>query len=276
MFIKSIIIILSLLLASVSLHAAERLDYLIEYKGLLSGYKWTDVSRASIATSRLADCAGRGSCMVSTAKLSSKGYKVLEAVFKVRFHYSSYYQLNPSRTLAFETREKKYSKQYMPYGYKHSLAVIPKGASTTDYYKFGSKGEPLPAAIKPFVATDHKSAENIRVKKVKHKPVTKNSIDRMTLLQSVRSAPLKVGYKASFTGTDGRNKLEFRLAVVAAEDVKAAGRSWKTWKVRIDEIEKGEKPVSLYAWISMESRHIPVFIEIESSYGEARFHLKSF
>ena len=263
MFMKSIII-LSLLLASVSLHAAERLDYLIEYKGLLSGYKWTDVSRASITTSRLADCAGRGSCMVSTAKLSSKGYKVLEAVFKVRFHYSSYYQLNPSRTLAFETREKKYSKQYMPYGYKHSLAVIPKDSSTTDYYKFSSKGEPLPAAIKPFVATDHKSVEKIRVKKVKHK------------LQSVRSAPLKVGYRVSFAGTDGRNKLEFRVAVVAAEDVKAAGRSWKTWKVRIDEIEKGEKPVSLHAWISMESRHIPVFIEIESSYGEARFHLKSF
>ncbi len=275
MFMK-FTLILSLLLASVSLHAAERLDYLIEYKGLLSGYKWTDVSKASISTERLADCAGRGSCMVSTATLSSRGYKVLEAVFKVRFHYRSFYQLNPSRTLAFEMREKKYSKQYMPYGYKHSLAVIPRGANTTDFYKLGSKGEPLPAAVLPFVATDHKSAEKIRVKKVKHKPVDKNALDRMTLLQTVRSAPLKVGYKASFAGTDGRNKLQFRVAVVAQEEVNAAGKSWKTWKVRIDELEKGEKPVSLHVWISRESRHIPVFIEIESSYGEARFHLKSY
>lgn len=275
MFMKSILA-LSLLLASLSLHAAERLDYLIEYKGLLSGYKWTDVSRASISTERLADCAGRGSCMVSTATLSSRGYKVLEAVFKVRFHYRSFYQLNPSRTLAFEMREKKYSKQYMPYGYKHSLAVIPGGANTTDFYKLGSKGEPLPAAVLPFVATDHKSAEKIRVKKVKHKPVGKNALDRMTLLQTVRSAPLKVGYKASFAGTDGRNKLQFRVAVVAQEEVNAAGKSWKTWKIRIDELEKGEKPVSLHAWITRGSRHIPVFIEIKSRYGEARFHLKSY
>ncbi len=275
MFMKSIIL-LSLLLAAQSLHAAERLDYLIEYKGLLSGYGWTDVSRASITTSRRADCAGRGSCMVSTATLSSKGYKVLEAVFKVRFHYRSFYQLNHLLTLAFETREKKYSKQYMPYGYKHSLAVMSRGADTIDYYKLGSKGDPLPAAVKPFVATDHKPAEKIRVKKVKHKPVVKNALDRMTLLQRVRSSPLKVGYKASYAGTDGRNKLMFRVTVVGTEDVKAAGKSWETWKVRIDELEKGEKPVSLHVWISRDSRHIPVFIEIESSFGEARFHLKSY
>ena len=275
MFMK-FTLILSLLLASVSLHAAERLDYLIEYKGLLSGYKWTDVSRASISTERLADCAGRGSCMVSTATLSSRGYKVLETVFKVRFHYRSFYQLNPSHTLAFETRERKYSKQYLPYGYKHSLAVIPSGADTTDFYKLRSRGEPLPAEVRVFVATDHKPVEKIRVKKVKHKPVEKNALDRMTLLQTVRSAPLKVGYKALFAGTDGRNKLQFRVAVVAQEEVKAAGKSWKTWKVRIDELEKGEKPVSLHVWISRESRHIPIFIEIESSYGEARFHLKSY
>ena len=275
MFIKSILLV-SLLLVSLSLHADERLDYLIEYRGLLSGYDWKDVSTASITTSRLTDCAGRGNCMVSTAKLSSRGYKVLEAVFKVRFHYRSFYQLNPPRTLAFETREKKYHKQYMPYGYKHSLAVIPSGADTTDYYKLGSKGEPLPTAVKAFVATDHKSAEKIKAKKVKHKPVVRNAIDRMTLLQTVRSAPLSTGYKSSFAGTDGRNKLVFRTTVVAAEDVKAAGKVWKTWKVRIDEIEKGEKPVSLHAWISMDSRHIPVFIEIESKFGEARFHLKSY
>lgn len=269
-------ILLLLLLASVPLHAAERLDYLIEYKGLLSGYNWTDISRATITTSQRANCAGRGSCKVSTATMSSKGYKVLETIFKVRYHYRSYYQLHPPRTLAFEMREKKYSKQYAPYGYKHSLTLLPKGATTTDYYKLGSKGVPLPVAAKPFIATDHKPAANIRVKKLKHKPVAKNALDRMTLLQVVRSAPLKIGYKATFVGTDGRNQLEFRIKVIAKEDIKAAGKKWQTWKIRIEELEKGEKPVTLHAWVSRDSRRIPVLIEGRSSLGEARFHLKSY
>jgi len=267
-------VIITLLLTSLSLNAAERLDYLVEYKGVLSGYSWTDVSRASIETVKVADCSGRGSCMMSRATMSSKGYAVLEAIFKVRFHYRSFYRLKPARTLAFEMREKKYSDKYQPYGYKHSLAVIPDGGTMVDFYKLRSKGEPLPASVKQFVATDHKPAGKIRVKKVKHKPVAKHSIDRMTLLQRLRSAPLKKGYAASFPGTNGKDQLEFRVAVIAAEEVNVAGRRWKTWKIRIDELEKGDKPVPLFAWISRDSRHIPVKIEIDSSFGSARFILK--
>ena len=109
---------------------------------------------------------------------------------------------------------------------------------------------------------------------MKHKAIAKHSIDRMTLLQRLRSAPLKKGYAASFPGTNGKDQLEFRVAVIAAEEVNVAGRRWKTWKIRIDELEKGDKPVPLFAWISRDSRHIPVKIEIDSSFGSARFILK--
>ncbi|MEN8212929.1 MAG: DUF3108 domain-containing protein [Pseudomonadota bacterium] len=275
MFVKPAIMF-SLLLASVSVNAAERLDYLVEYKGLLSGYEWTDVSRGSIVTTRLSDCAGRGGCMVSTVKMSSRGYALLEAIFRIRFHYRSYYQLNHLRTLAFEMREKKYSDKYLPYGYKHSLAVLPVGESRVDYYKLRARGESLPASVKPFVATDHKPATQIRVEGVKHNAAANNALDRMALLQRVRRAPLKSGYRTSFAGTNGKDRLLFRVAVVAAEEVEAAGRSWKTWKVRLDEIEQGEEPLSLHAWISRDSRHIPVLVELDSSFGEARFHLESY
>ncbi len=273
MFLKSSIII-ALLLTPLSLNAAEKLDYLVEYKGMLSGYSWTDVSRASIETVKVADCSGRGSCMMSRATMSSKGYAVLEAIFKVRFHYRSFYRLKPERTLAFEMREKKYSDKHQPYGYKHSLAVIPEKGDVVDFYKLWSKGEPLPVSVKQFVATDHKPVEKIRVKRVKRKPVAKHSIDRLALLQIVRSAALKKGYAASFPGTNGKDQLEFRVAVIAAEEVKAAGKRWKTWKIRVDELEKGDDTVSLFAWISRDSRHIPVKIKIDSSLGSARFILK--
>lgn len=267
--------IITLLLTPLSLNAAEQLDYLVEYKGVLSGYSWTPVSKASIKTVKVANCSGRGACMMSTATMSSKGYAVLETIFKVRFHSRSFYQLKPVRTLAFEMREKKYSDKYQPYGYKHTLAVIPEGATKVDFYKLRSKGEPLPASVKQFVATDHKPAKKIRVKKVKHKPAAKHSIDRMTLLQRLRSVPLKKGYAASFSGTNGKDQLVFRVAVVAAEEVNAAGKRWKTWKIRIEELEKGDKPVPLFAWVSRDSRHIPVKVEIDSSFGSARFILKS-
>ncbi len=273
MFLKSSIII-TLLLTPLSLSAAEKLDYLVEYKGMLSGYSWTDVSRATIETVKVADCSGRGSCMMSRTTMSSRGYAMLEAIFKVRFHYRSFYRLKPARTLAFEMREKKYSDKYQPYGYKHSLTVIPDGGTMVDFYKLWSKGEPLPESVKQFVATDHKPAGKIRVKKVKRKPVAKHSIDRLALLQIVRSAALKKGYTASFPGTNGKNQLEFRVAVIAAEEVKAAGKRWKTWKIRVDELEKGDDTVSLFAWVSRDSRHIPVKIEIDSSFGSARFILK--
>ncbi len=267
-------IIITLLLTPLSLNAAERLDYLVEYKGIFSSYSWTDVSMASIETVRVADCSGRGSCMMSRATMSSKGYAVLEAIFKIRFHYRSFYRLKPAHTLAFEMREKKYSNKYQPYGYKHSLSVLPRQGSGVDFYKLWSKGEPLPASVKQFVATDHKPAEKIRVKRVKRKPVAKHSIDRLALLQIVRSAALKKGYAASFPGTNGRNQLEFRVAVFAAEEINAAGKRWKTWKIRVDELEKGDDTVSLFVWLSRDSRHIPVKIEIESSFGSARFILK--
>lgn len=273
MFLKLSIIIT--LLLPLSLNAAERLDYLVEYKGILSGYSWTDVSSASIETRKVADCSDRGSCMMSRATMSSKGYAVLEAIFKVRFHYRSFYQLKPARTLAFEMREKKYSDKYQPYGYKHSLAVIPDGGTRVDFYKLKSKGEPLPASAKQFIATDHKSADKIRVKKVKHKSVAKYSIDRLALLQRMRSVPLKKGYAASFPGTNGKDQLEFRVVVIAAEEINAAGKRWKTWKIRVDELEKGDDTVSLFAWLSRDNRNIPVKIELKSSFGSARFILKS-
>ena len=273
MFIKLSAIIT--LLLPLSLNAAERLDYLVEYKGVLSGYSWTDVSMASIETRKVADCPGAGGCMVSTATMSSKGYAVLEAIFKMRFHYRSFYRLKPLRTLAFEMREKKYSDKYQPYGFKHSLAVIPVEGSAVDFYKLWSKGELLPVPINQFVATDRKPAGKARVKKVERKPAVSGSIDRMTLLQSIRSAPLKKGYKASYPGTDGRHQLEFRVAVIAPEEINAAGKRWKTWKIRIDELEKGGDAESLFAWVTRDSRHIPVKIEIDSSFGSARFILKS-
>ena len=263
------------LLAPASLHAAERLEYLVQYKGVLSGFAWTDVSRAAIHSSTLADCSGRGPCMTSTATMSSRGYAVLEAIFKVRFHTRSFYQPRQWRTLAFEMRERKYSKQYLPYGYKHSLSVFPPGEDGIDYFELGAEGEPLPAALQPFVATDHLPAAGIRVAKVRRKPIAYDSIDRLTLLQRVRAAPLKKGYSAAYNGTNGRKQLQFRVTVLSAEDFTIADKQWQTWKIRVDELEKGDRPVSLFAWVSRDSRKIPVKIEFDSTFGSARFVLQS-
>jgi hypothetical protein len=113
------------------------------------------------------------------------------------------------------------------------------------------------------------------VAKVRRKPIADDSIDRLTLLQRVRAAPLKKGYSVAYNGTNGRKQLQFRVSVLSAEDFTLADKHWQTWKIRVDELEEDDRPASLFAWVTRDSRKIPVKIEFDSTFGSARLLLQS-
>ena len=124
-------------------------------------------------------------------------------------------------------------------------------------------------------ATAHKmSGAEPKIKDVKEKKVAANSLDRWAMIQLTRRLPLKKGYTKKFPGTSGKDHLTFELTVKGEEKIEAAGKTWKTWKLRLIEHEKGDEdkpPLNL--WIAQDENRTPVQVEMEESIGRARFML---
>lgn len=267
------IIALSLLLAT-NLVQAESFSYDVKFKGALSGFSWSSMAHGTITTRKLASCDGWGSCLNTRVTMSSKGHKLLESIYPTRFHYQSFFQQKPLRTLAFEQRDKKTKSKYQPYGYRHKLVTLTKNGSSMDYRVLWSSGDTLPKGAAQFVSSDHNGGAAPAVKNRIRSPVAPNALDRWTMIYTARFLPYKSGYSRTFPGTNGSDKLTFHVRFEGDTTVEARGKTYKAWKVAITETKSGKKQPTLYLWITNDKSRLPVRIEMEESIGRVRFTMK--
>jgi hypothetical protein len=266
------ILVLCLLLAAGAVNA-ETLKYNVKFKGALSGFTWSSMAKATITTRKVDSCNGWGSCLNTKVNMSSKGHKLLESLYPTRFHYQSFFQQEPLRTLGFEQREKKSKDKYQPYGYRHKLVTLTKDGNSMDYHVLWSKGKPLPQGEAQFVSSDHNGGKPPVVGKTSRAKVEPNALDRWAMIHTARFLPFKPGYSKKFPGTNGSDKLTFKVSLVDAETIEARGKSYKAWKVAITEKQAGKNQPTLYLWISGDSQRLPLRIEMEEAIGRVRFNL---
>ena len=252
--------------------AAEKLKYVVQFKGGLTLYKWVSLADATITTEKGVKCDG-GVCENTRVFMTSEKHGFLESLYPTRFYYSSYYRTAPMRTVAFEKRQKKRGKKYEEYPFQHKIVHIDVN-NVSRYYSLWATGDSLPGQISRYATAHKMSGAEPKIKDVKEKTVAANSLDRWAMIQLTRRLPLKKGYTKKFPGTSGKDHLTFELTVIGEEKVEAAGQTWKTWKLRLIEHEKGDEdkpPLNL--WIAQDENRTPVQVEMEESIGRARFML---
>ena len=262
------------LLLVTSLATAETFNYTIKFKGALSAFSWASLADGSIETRKLDACYGRGSCLNTRVRMSSKNHKLLETLYPTRFFYQSFLRENPAQTIAFEKREKKNDSEYQPYGYRHKLVTISKDGSKASYLELWSSGEPLSSAEAKLVSTDHSGGQPLAVRKRKTSAIEKNALDRWAMIHTARFLPFRPGYSERFPGTNGKDRMSYQVELAGSETIQVRGKNRDAWKISIVETKKGKRQPTLYLWISQDEKRIPLQVEMEESIGKVRFYLK--
>lgn len=263
-----------MLLLATSLASAETFNYLIKFRGALSAFSWASLADGSIETRKVSSCFGRGSCLNTRVSMSSENHALLESLYPTRFFYQSFFTENPTQTIAFEKREKKNKSEYEPYGYRHKLVTISKNGTEATYMELWSTGDSLSAAEAKLVSTDHNGGQKPAVRKRMVSPVEKNALDRWAMIYTARFLPYKEGFSQRFPGTNGKDRLDYRVALAGTETIEARGKKYDAWKVSIVETKNGKKQPQLNLWISQDDKRIPLRVEMEESIGKVRFFLK--
>jgi hypothetical protein len=106
--------------------------------------------------------------------------------------------------------------------------------------------------------------------------MTLPALDRWGTFQLLRSLDLAAGASWTLSGAGPKGPLTFEVAVEQKEGIRAAGRSWETWRVRIDEGESeatGTDPGPLYVWIGTDEARTPVRFDMDHDIGRLRLTL---
>ena len=97
-------------------------------------------------------------------------------------------------------------------------------------------------------------------------------LDRLSLLQAVRSRDLKPGQEIRLPISDGKAILNYQVRVLGRERLEHDGGAWDTFKLRFDAFKEGRwsgRPIhpGVFIWLTADSRKVPVRFSIDYALG---------
>jgi len=107
-----------------------------------------------------------------------------------------------------------------------------------------------------------------------------NLLDRLGLLQRVRTQPLKAGAEYRFQVTDGRKRYDYTVRVEKTEVLQLGEIAIPAWKVRFDgsrtqrdgKVVQAHRPLTI--WLNQAPEHIPLRVDSRNAIGLFRLELK--
>lgn len=242
--------------------SSETLSYRVYYKGLLSAMQALPIAEARLTTEH----AQQGLLEVSTLTLSSAAHDVVDAVYPIRYRLRALYHLQDQRLLGME-RFKQTRK------IKHDVAWVDSGADQLHYLRVDKRAAPipLPPTLQPWLG---QQALRGAPSTVTSAPL--HLLDRLSLLQSLRREIPAVGQVRALAVTDGPKAYGYQVRLDGTENVTIGGRSWSTWRLRVDGYEKpATGPLSaspdhapIYVWVSRDASRLPLRFRIDHSVGD--------
>jgi hypothetical protein len=112
------------------------------------------------------------------------------------------------------------------------------------------------------------------VRKRTNHPIARHALDRWAMIYTARFLPYKKGFTQTFPGTNGRDKLTYKVRFEGSEKITARGKDFQAWIVSITEIKAGKRQPTLYLWLSADESRLPLRIELEEEIGRVRFYLR--
>ena len=109
-------------------------------------------------------------------------------------------------------------------------------------------------------------------------PLAKEARDPISALFYLRTLSIAPGDRVSLPLDDNGRRMRLELTADGLETITVGNRSWEALKVTpqlVDRIER-RGALQIVAWLSADSRRIPLVVEVSASFGTARLELASY
>ncbi len=259
--------------------ADERLEYTISYQGGFTAMTWLDICDAVLENAQQAVTVNGEAAYKTLVRISSEQYKKMEYLYPFRFQLTSYFSTDRRRSILIDKRKKTRKE-------RHEIIRFDWNKKVTERYKW-HKSKQVAASTEAaqkggsadmFSFLGYDPAHFSRSAKPGQKLST-DMLDRLSLLQAVRSQKLVVGEELRFTISDGKKVLNYRVRVQTRGPLVQDGRKRDLFKVRLDAFKAGKwsgQPVhpAVFIWMTADDRKIPVRFSIDYAMGTFVVQLK--
>jgi hypothetical protein len=226
---------------------AEELRYKVSYQGVLSLGERLEIAQVTLRRESWAG-AGEGPLLRSTLEVTTQGYPRVEAIYPLRLDYRSWFDAGCANTRMVELWRRAPDPS-------HQLLWIDQGVVQRFKKKPGKKAAALPVLLRSAVAdqgTGFAGGGEVRF------DAGQAVLDRLTLLQRLRSLELRPGQSQEFNVSDGKKLRGYRVVMegreAAGTDPLIAGSLRLRLEARgVD----GEEPATL-VWLRDDAARTPL------------------
>ena len=250
---------LTLLQAAVPPLAGERLEYRVDYRGVLSNWKPVEVASATLASRGVAD---RPGVVESELQVSSEPFAAIEKVYAFRFFYSSWFEPAARRTLLV-TQYKKSGRE------RSELLRFDYGSRQVERYR-RDRGETgnIAAEVRGTGSLPDPSLLE-RLTRVRAEPIAGEALlDRLAMFQLLRGESLNEGGVLELPVSNGKGLTGYRVTGLGEAWVDLPdGTRLPADKVRLDPLyrDSTDEGLPVYAWFGRDGRRLPLRLGAESS-----------
>ncbi len=245
------------MICSVSMPAAvAALRYDVTYRGVLSAMQTLDIADAVLST----EPATEVGLQRSELQISSAGHSAVESVYPFRYRVRSLYRKNGEGAVAFELyKQTRRTRQEI-------FLIDPANGKLVAYRRSGV-GPELPATIATQLGVEQRHRQRGEGMEV----AVEQLFDRLSLLQHLGSLPMAIGRDFQLRATDGDETFTYRIQVDKREPQRAAGRTWDTWRLRLDAKDQDGKPAHrpVYLWLADQPDRM--LVRAEAKHPAGRF-----
>jgi hypothetical protein len=237
------------------------LEYEVTYTGSMSSNKPMKVSKAVWSGPRLKD---RSTSEISL-RISSEKHTKVELMLPFRYCHKSKYDPRKRHAMGFETFQRAGPKvRFFVAGFDWKGGVMHRLLSTAQ----------LPSNFDPFAlfGSDKKGSKLKWKTQRKDADLYEGLLDRLTMLQHVRTMKLRNNQVISMPVSNGRDVLEYWVTVSRQKNLKVAGKRWDSYKLTFetfdldpDKDKPPHPPISV--WISRDNERIPLRLYVKHPAG---------
>jgi len=241
---------------------------------------WLEICDAVLETSQQIVSIGGEEAYKALVEISSESHKEMEKLYPFRFSLRSYFSRDMQRTFLFDKRKKTRKERHEVIRFnwnkrlteRYKRRKLPRAA--TNNVENGEDSE----VSNLFAFLGYERADFRRSRKMGQK-LSDSMLDRLSLLQAVRSQKLVVGQERRWMISDGKKTLNYLVRVQSREFLKDSEQKEMLYKVRFDAFKAGKwrgTPAhpAVYIWMTADERQVPVRFSIDYAMGTFVVQLK--
>jgi hypothetical protein len=252
----------------------ESLTFQAYYQGLFSAQKKLAIADVRWKTRSL-DLSTPDKITIETRMdVSSEAYGFVESLYPFRLTYRSLISLEPMKSIAYEVYDStdKHGKELTWLDAESRLALR---------FREGYRDRQDTDIQLPGVIADWGSQkQNYHFYKRAEYKVLPQMIDKMSLLQRVRSEALSVGTQLEIPVFDGKQQYLYEVSVMSSEPLTLSSRNWDALKIKFDgyRIKHGERKQdhdTVWVWLANTAQRTPLRFEHRAAIGRFVIELQS-